>query len=100
MTEYDRGLARQVLDLPMGDRFPTVREYLIGLLSDLWEKGADFNSKRPFGMSSWESDLYIPLIHAGLIRGAFDEDDCLADCDDRAGDQLIANAIRELGATS
>jgi hypothetical protein len=94
----DLGLA--VLDLPLAlyegdDR--TVRAYLIDLLSALWEEREGFSGKRPFGNSGWEFDLYIPLIRAGLIPGAFDEDGFLDEVDGKAGDRLIAAAIAALG---
>ena len=52
----------------------TVRDYLHKLLWDLWAKGEGFNSKRPFGNSGWEYDLYQPLVANGFVGGSLDED--------------------------
>lgn len=77
---------------------PTVRGYLVALLRTLWHEGEGFSGKRPFGNSSWEYDLYVPLIKAGLIRGKLDEDGYIDGVDDKAGDKLIAAAIETLAA--
>ena len=47
----------------------TVRQYLRALLDKLWDEDESFNSKRPFGNSSWVYDLYDPLSLAGFIPG-------------------------------
>lgn len=47
----------------------TIRGYLILLLQKLFRDGECFNSKRPFGNSCWESDLYWPLAKADVIEG-------------------------------
>lgn len=52
----------------------SIREYLHELLWQLWNKGEAFSSKRPFGNSGWEHDLYKPLIEAGIVDGSFDDD--------------------------
>lgn len=97
--DYDRDLARQVLDLPMQEEgFPTIRAYLIGLLSKLWQHGEGFSGKRPFGNSGWNWDLYEPLIKAGLVTASYYEDGDIKDIDGDTANQLIAEAIRELGA--
>lgn len=93
---------QQVLDLPMPEDHDetdakTIREYLIILLSTLWEQGYQFSAKRPFVNSGWNSDLYEALVHAGFISGRLDEDGFLAECDDEAGHRLIASAIKSLG---
>lgn len=77
----------------------TVRDYLIELLAALWEDGEGFSGKSPLGNSSWQYDLYQPLVLAGFISGSIDEDGYLDECDDAAGDKLIAAAIRALGDT-
>lgn len=92
--------AQQILDLPMpgsDELTPTIRAYLIALLSALWLEGEGFSGKRPLGDSGWRIDLYVPLIRAGLIAGQLDEDGYVADCDDDAGAQIIASVIRSLG---
>lgn len=52
----------------------TIRDYLHELLLTLWNKGESFSGKRPFGNSGWETDLFIPLIKAGYVKGTLDED--------------------------
>lgn len=74
----------------------TVREYLEKLLLTLWREGAFFEGKRPFGNSDWKSDLEIPLVNAGLVRGKIDEDGFLEDLDDEAAQKVIAAAIKRM----
>lgn len=96
---------RQILALPMGDNdagADTIRGYLIELLAAVWREGEGFSGKRPFGNSSWEWELYRPLVRANVIAGSFcDADECCGYCleepDWDAGDKLIAAAIAELG---
>lgn len=95
--------ARRALDVELGDNdsgTPTVRTYLIALLEGVWRDGESFNGKRPFGNSSWQHDLYKPLIAAGLIPGDLDEDGDVEDIDYGVADDLIKRAIAELGRTS
>lgn len=89
-----------VLDLPMGEndaRARTIREYLIALLSALWDEQEGFSGKRPFGNSGWDCDLLVPLIRGGLIDGRLDEDGYIEEIDDNGGEHLIAMAIEALG---
>jgi len=92
----------EILALPMQDNESgarTVRGYLIRLLAELWNEGEGFSSKRPFGNSGWEHDLYLPLIKAGVVAGTLDEDGYLDDFPDasqREADSLIAKAIASL----
>jgi hypothetical protein len=94
----------RVLALPMPSDndadAATVREYLITLLRTLWVEGSEFSGKKPFGNSGWESDLHIPLIQAGFIDGAIDEDGYLDHSDDDAADRLILAAINALGESA
>ena len=78
----------------------TVRGYLIELLATLWREQEGFSGKRPFGNSGWEYDLYAPLLKAGFIAGAFDEDGCVEQLDNAAGERLILAAIHALGGTA
>ena len=73
---------------------PTVRAYLEHLLLTLWEEKEGFDGKRPFGNSGWDYDLIAALVRAKLIEGSFDEDGYIASCDEEAGEELIAKAIR------
>jgi hypothetical protein len=97
MTDID---LNAVLDLNIGPNdadADTVRGYLIELLLTVWRESEGFSGKRPFGNSSWEYELYTPLVKAGYVTGVLDEDGYL-DTFDRAGaDQLISAAIVALG---
>jgi hypothetical protein len=92
--------ARELLNLPL-DRndadAATVRDYLIKLLAQVWAEGEGFSGKRPFGNSSWEYELYVPMIRAGLVTGRLDEDGYVDNVDQRAADALVAAAIQALG---
>lgn len=91
---------KEILNLPMepGDvGATTIREYLILLLRQLWEEKSKFSGKRPFGSGSWYLDLYKPLIVAKCITGSLDEEGCVNDVDEDAGDTLIDLAIESLG---
>ena len=78
----------------------TVRDALLAIVAVVWEEGESFSGKRPFGNSGWEFDLYVPLVRASLVRGAFDEYGYLEDVDDAAADALILAAIHALGEPS
>lgn len=90
----------QVLDLPIEDHYElgdtTIRGYLKALLHRLWEEGEGFSSKRPFGNSSWEDELILPLVKQGIVKGSFDEDGYLEDFDWAAGSDIIKKAIEAL----
>lgn len=93
--------AQQVLDLKLPDNdagAATVRHYLGKLLSEMWRHGEDF-VKRPFGNSGWQYDLYAPMVRAGFVEGALDEDGNVEEHDENAADELIQSAIASaLGA--
>ena len=74
----------------------TIGDYLSALLSDLWRLGEDFNSKRPFGNSSWQYELYEALVRGALVKGVFDEDGFLESVESGSADQLIQAAIKEM----
>lgn len=101
-TDVSPETARQALDqtLPDGNDAgaSTVRDYLIRLLAELWREEAGFSSKRPFGNSGWQYDIYVPLIRAGLIDGSLDEDgEICGDFDYGEADKVVLAAIAELG---
>jgi hypothetical protein len=94
---------QQVLRLPLGENdsgAADVRGYLIALLAELWRKGEGFSGKSPFGSSSWECDLHVPLIRAGFIGGKLGENghlEVLSYEDEEKGSAIILAAIRALG---
>lgn len=75
----------------------TVQGYLLRLLSDLWRKEDEFNSKRPFGNSGWQWEVYGALIEAGHMPGELDADGCIVDFDERAGEALVLSLIGQMG---
>lgn len=87
------------LSLPANDaNAATVRDYLLALLRDCWRYGEGFDGKRPFGNSSWEYELYTPLVKAGFVKGELDSDGYLDSIDRAAADALVARAIESLVA--
>jgi hypothetical protein len=98
----------EILALPMQQPndadVATIRDYLVKLLADLWLEGEGFDSKRPFGNSCWESDLYPPLVKAGYVEGVIDEEEgWIEEISDEAEEQaneLIAQAIQSFGTAS
>jgi len=80
---------RKVLDTPMGDRYPTVRDALARALSAFW-----FNDA--VAVTSTIA-IYRALNRAGLTDVAFDEWDLPTSGKEEA-DRLIRAAIDELGS--
>ena len=75
MTELT---GEQILELPLMNceyGYNTIREYLKGLLKELWNHGEGFSGKRPFGNSGWEYDLYYALVASGNYQGAYEVDE-------------------------
>ena len=95
-------LIQRVLDTPMNDPdsgAATIRDYFKKLLVMLWRDGDGFNSKRPFGNSSWEFDVYRALVVAGLVPGTIDEDGYLDEFTDEARSDafyMVLEAIKAL----
>ncbi len=93
--------AARILDAPLREDNDageaTVGEYFLKLLETVWREGENFSSKRPFGNSSWQYDVYRALIDAKLISGTLDEWGDVASFDRQAADALILTAIRALG---
>ena len=90
--ELDRGLAL-TFDSDAGDGL-TVRQYLCELLLTLWKEGESFDGKRPFGNSSWEFDVYRPLIAAKMATGELDADGNIESVDYKEADSLVSAMIR------
>lgn len=71
----------------------TVREYLRTLLMTLWEEGEGFSGKRPFGNSSWEYEIYNPLVKAGFLQGTVDEDGYATVVDEQYAHAYVCDLI-------
>jgi hypothetical protein len=53
----------------------TIRDYFRRLLLKLWHENYRFDSKRPFGNSGWEIEVYRALGKAGFVElGEYDEE--------------------------
>lgn len=88
-----------ILSTPLGANdagASTVRDYLIALLRQVWTEKECFSGKRPFGNSSWQYEVYVPLMKAGLIEGKLDEDGYVEEMDTDKADELILAAIDRL----
>jgi hypothetical protein len=104
VSDISRESARAVLAVPMGDNdaeAATIGEYLTKLLQGVWEDRDGFDGKRPFGNSSWEGEVYIALVEAGLVAGVMDDDslEYMEDCDEQYANRLVDAAIQEMGQT-
>lgn len=90
----------QILDLNVEGDFGegTVREYLTDLLAMVWSEREGFSGKRPWGNSSWEWELYQPMIDAGFLEAdpAYDDSRQLSADERQKADRLIAEAIKSL----
>jgi len=71
----------------------TIKEYFKELLITLWKEGESFSSKRPFGNSGWEYDLYKPLIAIEVIEGKIDEYGYVEEINIKKADEFIINLI-------
>lgn len=94
---------QQLLDLPLPENdsgASTVRGYLAALLAELWREEDGFSGKRPFGNSSWQYEIYAPMVKAGIVDGRLDEDGYVEDVDVPAADKLILAAIQSLDGTA
>lgn len=90
---------KEILELKLDGDFEgmTIKWYLKELLTTLWREGESFSGKRPFGDSSWEYDLYKPLIRAGIVEGTFDEDGYIAEFNDETkANKIIFECIESL----
>lgn len=74
----------------------TIKEYLHALLSLLWKNGEGFSSKRPFGNSGWQYELYQALVFGHLIPGDVDEDGYADNYNRDAADDMITTSIENL----
>jgi hypothetical protein len=74
----------------------SIRQYLKELLKTLWQEGEEFSGKRPFGNSSWQSEIYEALARKGLITSQLDKEGFLTNFDEQAADQLVLKLIEAL----
>lgn len=88
----------EILNLPLGGDFKktTIRQYFQNLLETLWDQGADFSGKRPFGNSGWEYDIYLPLVFNGIIKGVLNEEGSIENLDELAANRLVFQLIKAL----
>lgn len=102
--ELKTEIAEAVLHCPMDHRTNgantcSVGQYLKILFLNLWNQGIYFNSKRPFGDSDWQFDIYIALAKNEIIHAKFNEYDELSELTDENRDyanELIQVAITHL----
>lgn len=92
---------KEILDYPMQHNDAearTIGEYLILLLTAVWEEGEGFSGKRPFGNSGWYMELYIALVKGGFVKGSFEDEEYyeLKDYDHNACDRLVFELIESL----
>jgi hypothetical protein len=71
----------------------TIRQFFFELMEKLWLQQECFNSKRPFGNSSWDSDLIVCLIKNNLIKGELDEDEYINKYDNKEVDEFVISKI-------
>jgi hypothetical protein len=74
----------------------TIKDYLKELLITLWQEGEGFSSKRPFGNSDWQYDVYQPLIAHGIVAGKLDEEGYIDECDTVAAEKRVLELIASL----
>ena len=74
----------------------TIKEYLKELLFVLWDEREGFSGKRPFGNSSWEYDLYVPLIENGVVEGTLDLDGYVQHVNKEKADTIIFDCIHAM----
>lgn len=72
----------------------TIRDYLIKLLSKVWEEDEGFDGKRPFGNSGWQYELTEALVQANILT---QEDFNSSQEFWEKAHFYIASAIRSLG---
>jgi hypothetical protein len=99
MSTTSQPSGAEILNTPMQPNdadADTIRGYLVALLAAVWDEGAEFSGKRPFGSSGWQYELFEALTREGHINGRFDEDGYLDGCDTDRGRALVRAAIEAL----
>lgn len=74
----------------------TIGGFLESLLYTLWNEGADFNSKRPWGNSGWEYVLYEALVEHGVVEGKLDEDGFIEKVDYEKANEIVFGLIKHV----
>ena len=74
----------------------TIKDYFKVLLKTLWQEGEGFSSKRPFGYSGWQYDVYRPLVEHGIVDGKLDGNGYVESCDVAAADKQVLTLIASL----
>lgn len=77
----------------------TLREYFHTLLLMLWVEGEGFSSKRPFGNSGWDNDVYLALVEMKAVKGVIHREDGyseLEDCDYGKANKLVEKLLKEM----
>lgn len=74
----------------------SIHDYLIRLLSTLWNEQDGFSGKRPFGNSGWNYDLLACLIAHKIIPGELDDEGYVMEVDEEQGDKIIREYIKTL----
>ena len=86
---------RELLDTSFVERDSnetmTVRQYLLQLLTALWEEDECFNGKRPFGNSGWQSQINELIVEKDLYKPCGDYR-----ADERAFKNVMMEAIQVL----
>ena len=74
----------------------SLRTYLRKLLKKLWMEEEQFNSKRPWGDSDWQFEVYEALIKYGFDFGTIDEDGYIEDIDFQKAEEVMKEIIMRL----
>lgn len=91
---------KNILETPMQDNdagADTIGDYFRRLLEQVWTEGEGFSGKRPFGNSGLDSELYVALVKAKVVKGKLDSDGYLEECDEDKANSLIMENIRGFG---
>lgn len=71
----------------------SIREFFFILMKLLWIEQDGFDSKRPFGNSSWDVDVIVCLIKNNIIKGRIGEDGYLEEYDNNEVNKVVINQI-------
>lgn len=72
MEDRKAWTGEEILAVPMAQNdanAATIRGYLVALARAIWNEGAGFSGKRPFGNSGWSYDIATALYKAGAVAG-------------------------------